>query len=144
MLISLLAAAALFTAQDAPVATAPAVIPQAAIPTDIPVLEPAVLASDCGGLLRSAAFCITARMDQIGPLADTYLEQLAQKNWLAADGDDNRVILIKRREGGGCDGLQMVAFFDPASQQNAEDPAFLGFAYIPGDVCAAPAGGAAQ
>lgn len=145
MIVSLMAAALLLAAQDAPVTTAPPVADVAlAIPSDIPVLAPAVASADCGGLLKAPAFCVTARMDQTGAVAEAYLAHLEQKGWLAADGDDNRVILVKRREAGGCDGLQMVAFYDTTKPQAAEAPAFLGFATIPGDVCAAPAGGAAQ
>ena len=55
--------------------------------------------------------------------------------WLAAGGDENRVVLIKRREAGGCDGMQMVAFYDTTKTAVAELPAYLGFATIPGDVC---------
>lgn len=143
MMISMIAAVALLAAQDAPVVTAPPAM-AATVPSDIPVLAPATLAPDCGGLLRAAAYCVTARMDQTGALAEAYLAHLSEQGWIAADGDDNRVVLIKRREGGGCDGLQMVAFFDTTKPQTAEAPAFLGFANIPGDICAAPAGGAAQ
>ncbi|MGI4818152.1 MAG: hypothetical protein ACRYFE_06510 [Janthinobacterium lividum] len=145
MMVSLMAAALLAAPQDAPVTTAPPVAAEAvAIPSDIPVLAPATASPDCGGLLRAPAFCVTARMDQIATLADTYLAQLAEKDWLAADGDDNRVILVKRRESGGCDGMQMLAFFDTNLPQTAEATAYLGFANIPGDVCAAPAGGTPQ
>lgn len=139
MLISMMAAAALMLPQDAPVVTAPPVVQASvAIPADIPVMEPAVAAADCGGLLRAPAFCVTARMDQIGGLGERYIQDLAAKGWIAADGDDNRVVLIRRREGGGCDGMQMLAFFDTNKPQAAEAQAFLGFAYIPGDICAAP------
>ncbi|WP_406853465.1 hypothetical protein WEU32_14605 [Brevundimonas sp. BH3] len=145
MLVSLMTASLMLAAQDAPVTTAPPVVDAAvAIPSDIPVLEPAVASADCGGLLKAPAFCVTARMDQTGAVAEAYLAHLEQQGWLAADGDDNRVILVKRREAGGCDGLQMVAFYDTEKPQAAEAPAFLGFATIPGDVCAAPSGGTAQ
>ncbi len=117
----------------------------------MPVLPPATEAADCGGLLRSPAFCVTAQLDQIGALADAYTEHLATLNWLAADGDDNRVIFVRRRDGGGCDGLQMVAFYDETKPAEATAPGYLGFAVIPGDVCTAtpaapttPSGGSAQ
>lgn len=138
MIVSLLAALAVLTPQDAPVVTAPPSTASIPIPSDIPLVAPAVAAPDCGGLLRAPAFCVTARMDEVGPLAESYMRQLEEKGWIAADGDDNRVVLVKRREAGGCDGMQMVAFFDTTKPQTAEAPAFLGFAYIPGDVCAAP------
>lgn len=138
-------------APQAPVQAAPAIPPGPAA-TGMPVLPPATEAADCGGLLRSPAFCVTAQLDQIGALADAYTERLSTLNWLAADGDDNRVIFVRRRDGGGCDGLQMVAFYDVSKPAEATAPGYLGFAVIPGDVCAAtpetpaptPSGGAAQ
>ncbi len=131
-------------APQAPVQTAPTVPPGPAA-TGMLVLPPATEAADCGGLLRSPAFCVTAQLDQIGALADAYSEHLASLNWLAADGDDNRVIFVRRREGGGCDGLQMIAFYDESKPAEATAPGYLGFAVIPGDVCtsgpASPAAG---
>ena len=131
-------------APQAPVQTAPTV-PPGPVATGMPVLPPATEAADCGGLLRSPAFCVTAQLDQIGALADAYSEHLASLNWLAADGDDNRVIFVRRREGGGCDGLQMIAFYDESKPAEATAPGYLGFAVIPGDVCtsgpASPAAG---
>lgn len=142
------------TAPAAPAApqAAEAARPQGPAATGMPVLPPATESADCGGLLRTPAFCVTAQLDQIGALADSYSEHLETLGWLAADGDDNRVIFVRRRDGGGCDGLQMVAFYDEAKPAEATAPGFLGFAVIPGDVCvaapAAPAvpdaGGAAQ
>src|SRR5690606_20476947 len=132
-------------AQQAPVQTAPTLPPGPAA-TGMPVLPPATEAPDCGGLLRSPAFCVTAQLDQIGALAEAYEAQLGAQGWLAADGDDNRIIFVKRRDGGGCDGLRMVAFYVETKPAAASAPGFLGFAPIPGDVCAAApaAGGAAQ
>ncbi|ASD26756.1 hypothetical protein [Brevundimonas diminuta] len=139
------------TSGQAPMQTAPTIPPGPAA-TGMPVLPPATETADCGGLLRSPAFCVTAQLDQIGALADAYTEHLATLNWLAADGDDNRVIFVRRRDGGGCDGLQMVAFYDETKPAEATAPGYLGFAVIPGDVCTAapadpaatPSGGAAQ
>jgi len=125
-------------APQAPVQTAPTVPPGPAA-TGMPDLPPATESADCGGLLRSPAFCVTAQLDQIGALADAYIADLETKNWLAAGGDDNRVVFIKRREAGGCDGMQMVAFYDTTKTAVAELPGYLGFATIPGDVCAAAA-----
>lgn len=110
-------------------------------PADVGLLPGAELSADCGGLnnLAGRAYCVTAQLGQIGALADAYIADLASKNWLAAGGDENRVVFIKRREGGGCDGMQMVAFYDTAKTAVGELPAYLGFATIPGDVCAAAA-----
>jgi hypothetical protein len=95
--------------------------------------------------LRSPAVCVTARLDQIAALATAYEEHLTGLGWLAADGDDNRIIFVRRRDGGGCDGMQMVAFYDESKPAEATSPGYLGFAAIPGDVCTgqpAPAAGA--
>ncbi|WP_461344592.1 hypothetical protein [Brevundimonas sp. GN22] len=135
-MIAILSAVALLAAQAAPSAAGPVSV----APTDIAVKAPAVASPDCGGLLKAPAFCVTARMDQLGGVAEAYIEDLKGQGWIPADGDDNRVIFVKRRDGGGCDGMQMVAFFDPAKPEAAEEPAYLGFALIPGDICAAPAG----
>ena len=135
-MIALVSALALLAAQAAPSAAGPVSI----APTDIEVKAPAVASPNCGGLLSTPAFCVTARMDQLGDIADAYVEDLKAKGWIPADGDDNRIILIKRREGGGCDGMQMVAFFDTSKPQVAEEPAYLAFALIPGNVCSASEG----
>ena len=128
---------------EAPAAsTAPSFGPGEAA-TNVPVLAPAVVSPDCGGQVRSPAFCVTAQLDQVGALADAYLAQFEKDGWLPAAGDDNRVVLIKRRESGGCDGMQMIAFYDESKPAEAAAPGYLGFATIPGDVCAdAPATGA--
>ena len=110
-------------------------------PADVGLLPGAELSADCGGLnnLAGRAWCVTAQLGQIGALADAYIADLSSKNWLAAGGDENRVVFIKRREAGGCDGMQMVAFYDTTKTAVAELPGYLGFATIPGDVCAAAA-----
>lgn len=129
--IVLAAAAALLAgpalAQDAP-ATA-----------DQLVLPGATLAPDCGNLygLAGKAFCVSAPLAGIGPLADAYVADLQTKGWIPAGGDDNRVIFVRRRDAGGCDGLQMQAFYDTSRPVGPEAIGYLGFGPIPGDVCAA-------
>lgn len=130
-MIALISALALVAAQAAPTAAGPVSI----APTDIEVKAPAVASPDCGGLLNAPAFCVTARMDQLGAVAEAYMQDFGTKGWIAADGDDNRVVMIKRREAGGCDGMQMVAFYDTTKPQAAEEPAYLAFALIPGNIC---------
>ena len=106
--------------------------------TDSALLPGAQLSQDCGGLgLAGRAYCVTAPLGQIGALADAYIADLEGRQWLAAGGDENRVVFVKRRDAGGCDGLQMVAFYDTTKPAVAELPAYLGFATIPGDICAA-------
>ncbi|MDO9609618.1 MAG: hypothetical protein Q7J26_13930 [Brevundimonas sp.] len=138
MIRSLLAATAVLSLSTAVQAQTPA--PQAVQgqPADVGLLPGAELSADCGGLnnLAGRAWCVTAPLGQVGALADAYIADLATKGWLAAGGDENRVVLIKRRDSGGCDGMQMVAFYDTAKTAVAELPAYLGFATVPGDVCA--------
>lgn len=143
MIRKLLAASAVLmisTAAQAQEAAQTPARPQGVPATDIPLLPGAQAAADCGGLLHRAgsAFCVTAPLGEIGALADAYIADLASRQWLAADGDDNRVVFVKRRDGGGCDGLQMQAFYDRSKADvTATDPGYLAFATIPGDVCAA-------
>lgn len=135
---ALLATSAL--AQDV-AAPPPAPVPPAQVPeTDALVLPGATLAPDCGNLygLAGRAFCVSAPLASIGTLADAYLADLGTKGWLPAGGDDNRVVFVRRRDSGGCDGLQMQAFYDTTRPAGPDSLGYLGFAPIPGDVCAAP------
>lgn len=119
--------------------------PQGAPAADMPLLGVAQAAPDCGNLLglNGRAFCITAPLASVGALADTYIAHFESQGWLVAGGDDNRVVFVKRKDGGACDGLQMAAFYDTAGPAAPESPGYLGFATIPGNVCAAqPAVGA--
>lgn len=133
-------------AVPAPAASAAAPGPQSAPATDTPLLGVAQAAPDCGNLhgLNGRAFCVTAPLAGVGALAETYIAHFESQGWLVAGGDDNRVVFIKRKDGGACDGLQMAAFYDTAGPAAPESPGYLGFATIPGNVCAGqPAGGAA-
>ena len=110
--------------------------PQGVPVTNIPLLGVAQASPDCGNLpLSGRASCVTAPLAAMSALGDAYIAHLESEGWLAADGDDNRVIFAKRREGGGCDGLQMVAFYDTARPAGPEVPGYLGFATIPGNIC---------
>jgi hypothetical protein len=135
---SLLAATAALSLSTAVQAQTAAPAPAQVQPADVALLPGAQLSPDCGGLnnLAGRAWCVTAPLGQVGALAEAYIADLETKGWLAAGGDENRVVLIKRREGGGCDGMQMVAFYDTTKTAVAELPGYLGFAVVPGDVCA--------
>src|SRR3989344_5842732 len=71
-------------------------------------LPGATLAPDCGNLycLAGRAFCVSAPLASIGALADAYVADLQTRGWIPAGGEDNRVVFVRRRDGGGCDGLQ--------------------------------------
>lgn len=109
---------------------------------DIPDLPSAVADPTCGGRvgLSQQATCVMTTQGAIGGLVDAYSEAFSRQNWLAAGGDDNRVIYVKRRPGGGCDGFQMLAFADESRVPGPGEAAWLAFAAIPGDVCAAQPG----
>ncbi len=136
MKLTLLAAAAALIAGPAAA--------QGALP-DVPLLAGATPAPDCGNLygLAGKAFCVSAPLAGIGTIADAYVTELESRGWLVAAGDDNRVVFVKRRDGGGCDGLQMQAFYDTSRPAGPEATGYLGFGVIPGDVCSAGQAGAA-
>lgn len=124
-------------------AAAVALIAGTAMAQDAPspdrlVLPGATLAPDCGDLygLAGKAFCVSAPLAAIGALADAYVADLGTKGWIAASGEDNRVVFVRRRDGGGCDGLQMQAFYDTSRPAGPNVVGYLGFGPIPGDVCA--------
>ncbi len=129
----ILAAAAALVAAPAAAQDAPATPEQMVLPG-------ATLAPDCGNLygLAGRAFCVSAPLAGIGALADAYLADLQARGWIPAGGEDNRVVFIRRRDGGGCDGLQMQAFYDTSRPAGPEAIGYLGFGPIPGDVCANP------
>ncbi len=101
------------------------------------VLPGATAAPDCGNLygLAGRAFCVSAPLAGIGTLAEAYIADLRTKGWIAAGGDDNRVVFVRRRDTGGCDGLQMQAFYDTSRPAGPEAIGYLGFGPIPGNVC---------
>jgi hypothetical protein len=77
------------------------------------VLPGATPAPDCGNLYGLAGRrSASARRWRGSALADAYIADLQTKGWLPAGGEDNRVVFVRRRDTGGCDGLQMQAFYD--------------------------------
>jgi len=115
----------------------PGSFPPGAPATDTPILGVAQPSPDCGNLAISGrAFCVTAPLASIDALAGAYDAHFTSQGWIAADGAANRVVFVRRRDGGGCDGLQMVAFYDTAKPATADAPGYLGFATVPGNVCA--------
>ncbi len=121
----------------------PAMAQQAPVPLQVAIPELAAATSDptCAGrpALAQQAFCVSTTQAGIGALVDVYSAAFAQQGWLAAGGGENRVVYVKRRPAGGCDGFQMMAFADDTRPAAPAATAWLAFAAIPGDVCAAPA-----
>ena len=91
---SLLAAAAAVIAGPA--------LAQTPMPESL-ILPGATAAPDCGNLygLAGKAFCVSAPLAAIGTLADAYVAELEGQGWLPAGGDANRVVFVRRRDGGG-------------------------------------------
>ncbi|MFC5346134.1 hypothetical protein ACETK8_04380 [Brevundimonas staleyi] len=110
------------------------------MPIEAPVLAGATLDPACGNLYNMAgkAFCVTAPLAAIGGIAEAYITHFESEGWIAAGGDDNRVVFVKRRDGGGCDGMQMQAFYDTNRPAGPDVPGYIGMATIPGNVCADP------
>lgn len=102
------------------------------------LLPGATAAPECGTMphLAGRAFCVTAPLAAVGGLAEAYIARFESQGWLAAAGDDNRIVMIKRRDGGGCDGLQILAYYDETRTAGPESPGYLAMELIPGDVCA--------
>lgn len=134
MKIVMLAAAAALLATPAWAQTGPA-----PLQVEIPELPTAVADPTCGGRIGIAqqAMCVMTTQGAIGALVDAYSEAFRLQSWLAAGGEDNRVIYVRRRPGGGCDGFQMLAFADESRVPGPGEAAWLAFATIPGDVCSA-------
>ena len=99
MKIVMTAAAAVLLAS--PVWAQTAAAPQAPV-TDAGVLPGATAAPDCGNLYGMAgrAFCVSAPLAGVGALAEAYIADLGTKGWIPAGGDDNRVVFVRRRDGG--------------------------------------------
>lgn len=111
----------------------------APLQVEIPELPTAVNDPTCGGKvgLAQTAMCVMTTQGAIGGLVDAYSEAFRLQNWLAAGGENNRVVYVRRRPEGGCDGFQMLAFADESRVPGPAEPAWLAFASIPGDVCTA-------
>lgn len=106
---------------------------------DAAVLDGATASPECGNLygLSGRAFCVTAPLASVGALAEAYIAHFEARGWQPAGGDNNRVVLVKPLQGGGCEGLQMLAFYDQTRPASPEAPGYIALATIPGDVCTA-------
>lgn len=137
-MISLMIAAlaALTPAQATPYA--PPAAP-AALDARIPELEGTRADPTCGGkpALAQQAFCVVTTMAAMQGQADQYDAAFRAQGWLAAAGGDNLTVYVRRRETGGCDAFQQLAFADQTQLIAPAAPAWFAFATIPGDVCAA-------
>lgn len=132
----ILAAAAALISPSALAQTAPQA--PTALQVEIPELERVTADPTCGGKPEIArqAFCVSTTQAGIGAVVDAYSAAFSRQGWLPAGGANNLVVYVKRKDGGGCEGFQMLAFSDETRLPAPGAPAFLAFANIPGDVCA--------
>ena len=138
----ILAAAAALCAAGAPTLVM-AQTPPAALQVEIPELERVTADPTCGGktAIAQQAFCVTTTQAGVNDAVDAYSAAFQEQGWLAAGGDNNLIIYVKRKPDGGCDGFQMLAFADDTRVPAPGAAAWLAFAAIPGNVCAAAPGG---
>lgn len=135
MLTLLMLAALAGQDASAPMSTAPTTAPTSvSAPFDVKVLEGSTASPDCGGrrALSTQAFCVSLPMGREEAAASSYLQDLEGKGWVATAADGARLVLVRRKPQGGCEGLQMLAL-DAAGAGQASH---LAFGDIPVDVCA--------
>ena len=108
-------------------------------PLDVTVPTVAGVTADptCGARpsLTTIATCVVTTQAAVEGVIDVWNASFAEQGWLVADGADNRIVYVRRRPQGGCDGFQILAFADGTVAAPAA-PAYLAMAVIPGDVCA--------
>ena len=131
----------------APAQTAPQTAPtspqgsQVATPLDLDIPQVSGTAGDptCGGRpgLAQQAFCVQTTQAAMQTVADQYDAAFQKQGWLAAGGENNLTVYVKRKDGGGCTGFQLLAFADESRAAAPGAPGYFAFATIPGDVCAA-------
>ena len=121
-------------AQEVPAPTA-----SAAQTVELPEIAGAAPDPTCGGRAELAriAFCISSTQAGMQGVADAYTTAFNSQGWLVGAGDANLIVFVRRKEGGGCEAFQMQAFADETRTPGPGAPAYLAFATIPGDVCAA-------
>lgn len=136
MSMTILAATAVLGLQSAPAAPLDLIIPE---------LPGTAGDATCGGnaALAAQAFCVATTQAAMQGVADQYDAAFAAQGWLAASGEANLTVYVRRKEGGGCAAFQLLAFADPNRPTAPGSPGYFAFATIPGDICAgspAPAG----
>lgn len=102
----------------------------------LPLAEGVTQAPDCGGVaLATPSVCLQTTFVNLQPTFDTYADFLGQQGWVGVGVIENGLVMSRPREGGGCDGMQLVAFIATEQAPTASTPAYLAFSPIPGDIC---------
>lgn len=120
--------------------------PQGGPATNVPVLEGAQAAPDCGALNVPAdkAFCVTAPLAGLGAVGEAYIALFKAEGWQVAVGDANYILFARRKGEDQCEGLQMLAFYDQTRPESPTTPGYLGFGSVPTMPCQPAAPAAAQ
>ncbi|MBX9575493.1 MAG: hypothetical protein K2X07_07640 [Caulobacteraceae bacterium] len=107
----------------------------------LPLVEGMTFDDTCGPRpqYQGKAVCVTGPLASIAPVAETYIGHFSGQGWQVVSGQDNGVIFARRRSTGGCDGLEMAAFYDESRPVAPATAGWIAFAPIPGDVCPAAA-----
>lgn len=108
----------------------------------LPLVEGMSFDDTCGPRpqYQGKAVCVTGSLASIGPVAETYIGHFTGQGWQVVSGQDNGLIFARRRASGGCDGLEMAAYYDESRPVAPATAGWLAFAPMPGDLCpAAPA-----
>jgi len=106
--------------------------------TNVPVLEGAQVAADCGALSvpPTQAYCVTAPLASMQSVGEAYIARFRSEGWEIVLGEANYVIFARQQSAGSCEGLQMIAFYDTALPDTPTTPGYLGFGSIPSIPCA--------
>jgi len=110
-----------------------------AAPMDLIIPELPGTAGDptCGGnaALAAQAFCVSTTQAAMQGVADQYDAAFRAQGWIAASGEANLTVYVRRKEGGGCAAFQLLAFADPNRPAAPGAAGYFAFATIPGDIC---------
>ena len=122
-----------------PPSATPATPAGPAAPNDlvIPELQGTIADPTCGGRssIAQQAFCVSTTQAAMEGIVDQYNSAFQQQGWVAAGGENNRIIYVKRKDGGGCLAFQLLAFADETRPAAPGAPGYFAFANIPGDIC---------
>jgi len=107
----------------------------------LPLVEGMTFDDTCGPRPQYAdkAVCVRGALAAMEPVAATYVSHFTSQGWEVVSGHNNGVVFARRRADGGCDGLEMAAFYDETRPVAPATQAWLAFAPLPGDVCAGTA-----
>ena len=103
----------------------------------LPLVQGMEFDDSCGPRpqFQGRAICVQGPLASISTAADAYIAHYVSQGWEVVAGEANGVVLARRRAAGGCDGLEMAAFYDETRPVGPGTSGWLAFAPIPGDLC---------